>query len=187
MRTPIKSFIRMKKSAKLISFILSVILLFALTGISLSACSFDGSDILSVRQRADKLRGEMSAALGDAFIARDAKAVKATFCTKSQALPDITEQIENTFSFIDGKVTKYRKGGRGYESYAAEYGAVDEYEFDSKLILTADTGREYCLSFRVFYIVDDVTVKGMTAYSITELYGDGCNFCSAGCYWSMDG
>ncbi|MDE7372843.1 MAG: hypothetical protein K2N18_02145, partial [Clostridia bacterium] len=94
--------------------------------------------------------------------------------------------IENTFSFIDGKVTKYRKGGRGYESYAAEYGVVDEYEFDSKLFLTADTGREYCLSFRVFYIVEDTTIKGMTAYSITELYDDSGNFYNAGYYWSMD-
>ena len=60
---------------------------------------------------------------------------------------------------------------------------MTDYEFDSSVFLTTDAGKEYGLTFRVFYISED-PVKGMTAYSLKELHRDDAEYCRAGYYWA---
>lgn len=141
-----------------------------------------GNDILSVRERADEFRSEMTKKLGDGFIAKDIAAVKGQFCRKSQEIEDIEAQIAETFAFIDGSVVSYRQGSRGYEGYGAEYGEVTDYEFDSTVFMITDTGKEYLLTFRVQLIAEE-PITGMTAYTVHELHIENPDYCRAGYYW----
>lgn len=161
--------------------VFSIVIIVALSGLFGGCFLLSDNDILAVRERADKLHRETATAFGKAFIERDEAAVKGMFCQKTQELSDLQEEIENTFSYLDGNVASYRIGERGYEGYGSEFDVVDEYEFEGNMFMTTDKGTQYNLSFHIKYITED-SIKGLNRYSLSELYKDG--HCSAGYNWS---
>jgi len=147
---------------------------------------FDGNDIASVRERVEKLRYEMSDTIIYGFKNREVNAIKELYCLKTQELPDIDEQIETTFEFMDGEILSYKVSlSTSYEGYGNNYGTVTDYDFGSDIFIVTETGREYDLFFHVNYISDD-EIKGMTTYSVCEddREYDDYKICRAGYGWS---
>ena len=128
------------------------VLLCLLSVLGLFGCSLrdEPNAMSAVRERANKLRSEMSETMIAAFKAKDVTAVKDLFCIKSQQLDGIDSQIEATFDFMDGDISSYKiNSSIGYEGCSTDFGKVTEYEFCSDAFITPDTGRQYKLSIDV--------------------------------------
>ncbi|MDE7401335.1 MAG: DUF5104 domain-containing protein [Clostridia bacterium] len=146
-----------------------------------SGCIDLSNSIMAVRSRADKLRKEMSERIIAGFKESDVSAVKEQFCTKSQEIPDISEQIAYSFTFMDGNIESYKiSDSIGYEGYGSEYGKVDDYEFGSDIFITTDTGKQYDIYLKIKYITDE-SIKGLSFYTISEPGYN--NYCHAGFNW----
>lgn len=139
---------------------------------TLSACIDFSSNILTIRSKVEKLRHEMSETIIEGFKEKNVSSVKELFCPKSRELPDIDEEIEATFTFLEGNIESYTiSDSTSYEDYASDYGKVDDYEFGSDIFIHTDTGKRYEIYLDVKYITDD-SVKGMTFYSLTDRDAD---------------
>lgn len=170
--------------AKIVSAVLCGLIIFLFSGCVL----FDNPDgIAAVRERVEKLRYEMSETLVTAFKNNDAAAVKNLFCQKSQELEGIEDQIESTFSFMEGDIETYDASrSTPYEGYSNDYGHISEYSFGSSIFIDTDAGRQYELYFNVHYIALHPSIEGMTSYRLIERDKDyeERKTCRAGYGWS---
>ena len=169
--------------------LVTVAVLCCLTVINFCGCFISDfhDGIFAVRKRVEKLRYEMSETIIDAFKNRDKQQIKELFCTKTQQLSATDSQIEEGFDFIDGEIVSHKiNGDTSYEGYGIDFGKVTDYSFDSDTRIVTDAGKTYELYISVFYIVDDASIKGMTAYVISELDEDflSKNKCRVGYHWS---
>ena len=168
--------------------VLFAIVLFMLC-FSLSGCSlfFDenGNDISSVRYRVKKMQYEMAESLISGFKEKNAKTIKELFCPKSKELPTIEEQIEETFSFVEGEILSYTIAKTHNEKgYANSYGVVSKYRYSGQIEIYTDSQKEYTLIFNMKYLFDK-PIEGMTSYVIEkkEAELDSFIFCRAGYDW----
>lgn len=150
---------------QIFSIITSTLCISTFTGCS---ASFNGNSMSNVRKRADKLRHEMSETIISAYKEKNAAPIKALLCPLSQELPDVDEQIQASFSFMEGNIQSYMiSEDISGEHYSKDYDTITAYDFYNDIHITADTGRKYRLRFHVDYISDE-RIKGITQYSITE-------------------
>lgn len=178
-----------KAKIKAISLTLVLTLLCVSAAFSLAACNLlFKNNIAAVRARVEKLRFEMADTIITGFKNNEVQSIKSLFCPKTQGLPDIDEQIRNSFSFMDGDIKSYfTSGDTSYESYTNDYGKIDEYSYGSDTYITTTDGRRYCLYVSVYYIYEDDSIKGMTFYSISENdieNYDDIKICRAGYNWT---
>lgn len=188
-----KGSIRKRSVRAVIAAGLCVAVLFAFSGCSILNILNDIVDAVqgengigAVRKKMETWRQEQSEKLIAGIKSRDTEGVKALFCPKSQGLAEIDGQIERSFDFMDGAILSYQiKKSLSYEGYANDYGKVTEYEFNSDIYITTDTGRKYLFYFAAQYLVEP-EIEGMTDYAILEWdkeYEER-TVCRAGYGWS---
>lgn len=149
--------------------------------ISLSACSLlpefqTRLDMLtSETNNADKENLKTTQNVLDCFSKKDAKALKALLCPKTQELKDTDQQILEAFRLFHGKVISFNKDLSGNQTDDIEYGKRTSLERDwgTEDIVT-DENNKYTIQIHTYNICDvDKSRVGITDITISS---KGSNF-----------
>lgn len=152
--------------ASIIRHILGFFLLVAL--LIMSACDFIGK-LFGKKDTEYKsptqLAKENQSKIMECFINKDAETIKSLLSEYIiKKYPDIDEQIDKAFNFLDGKIVSYD------ESFPGACGAREQKDYGAttRHIIT-DKGTEYKISFKGWYSYDkEIERVGITSIGVAN-------------------
>ena len=153
-----------------------ILILTALSLAALSSCGFPWSRERSSGKRIVNTEVEqqkIAKSILKAFDEQDQEALKSLFCEKSQAIPELDEQIQAAMDFYEGKMVSYDDSSIWTsDGQRREAGIITRVTTGGRIrYIETDAGKHYTIAFSNHLVnKDDPDKVGISKLRI--MYGD---------------